>query len=220
MRRALRFGALVLIQAGVLLLADVGVTLAWQEPVSALLAAREQAQLEDELARRERQTAGEAARLPRAVPDGTRLRLLAAREAARVEHGEPLGRIELPTLGERHVIVEGTSTSNLRRGPAHYPDSSLPGQNGTFAVAGHRTTYGAPFSKLDKLDRGESIVAAMPYGRFTYEVEKTRILKPSDVWVTRRVRHERLVLTACHPLYSASERIVVFARLAKSEAVP
>ncbi len=92
MRRTLRFGARVLILTGVLLLADVGVTLAWQEPVSTLVAAREQARLEDELERRERQTAGEAARLPTAVPDGAGLRLLAAREAGRVDDGEPLGR--------------------------------------------------------------------------------------------------------------------------------
>lgn len=210
MRPLLRFAARVLILSGVLLVADAGVTLAWQEPVSALLTTREQARLDGELERRERQVA--------AAPGKTTLRTLAAREARRIGDGQPVGRIELPTVGERHVIVEGTSTANLRRGPAHYAGSSLPGQNGTFAVAGHRTTYGAPFRKLDKLDRGEKIVAAMPYGRFTYEVEKTRIVKPSDVWVTRRVGHERLVLTACHPLYSASERIVVFARLAKAEA--
>lgn len=210
MRPLLRFAAHVLILSGVLLLADAGVTFAWQEPVSALLTTREQARLEDELERRERQVA--------AAPGKATLRTLAAREARRIGKGQPVGRIELPTVGERHVIVEGTSTANLRRGPAHYAGSSLPGQNGTFAVAGHRTTYGAPFRKLDKLDRGEKIVVAMPYGRFTYEVEKTRIVKPSEVWVTRRVGHERLVLTACHPLYSASERIVVFARLAKAEA--
>lgn len=214
MRRSLRFAGLVLIQAGVLLLADVGVTLAWQEPVSALLASREQSELAAELEQRERDVAPEGA----ATPTKARLRVLAARERRQLEDGAAVGRIELPSVGERQVVVEGTSTGNLRRGPAHFSETSLPGQGGTFAVAGHRTTYGAPFRKLDKLDRGEEVVAAMPYGRFTYEVEKTRIVKPSDVWVTRKIGRERLVLTACHPLYSADERIVVFARLTKSEA--
>lgn len=217
MRRSLRFAGLVLVQAGTLLLADVAVTLAWQEPVSALLAGREQSQLAAELDRREREVARDGAAIPGDAPAKARLRALAAREQRRLEDGAAVGRIELPSVDERHVIVEGTSTANLRRGPAHYGDTTLPGQGGTFAVAGHRTTYGAPFRKLDKLDPGEQVVATMPYGRFTYEVEKTRIVDPSDVGVTRRVGHERLVLTACHPLYSAEERIVVFARLAKSE---
>ena len=56
----------------------------------------------------------------------------------------------------------------------------------------------------------------MPYGRFAYRVERTRIVAPTATWVTRRVAYDRLVLTACHPLYSAAERIVVFARLERS----
>ena len=80
------------------------------------------------------------------------------------------------------------------------------------AIAGHRTTYGAPFRHIDELERGDRIVMRMPYGRFTYRVERTRIVDPSEVGVVRDVGHEQLVLTACHPLYSAAQRIVVFAR--------
>ena len=86
------------------------------------------------------------------------------------------------------------------------------------AIAGHRTTYGAPFRKLDKLRAGDQIVVAMPYGRFTYRVQRTRIVAATAVWVTQRVSYDRLVLTACHPLYSAAQRIVVFARLVRSAA--
>jgi sortase A len=93
----------------------------------------------------------------------------------------------------------------------------MPGLRGTVGVAGHRTTYGAPFRHLDALDDGDHVVVEMPYGRFTYEVESQRIVKPSATWVVKRVGHDRLVLTACHPLYSAAERIVVFARLVRSE---
>ena len=81
------------------------------------------------------------------------------------------------------------------------------------AIAGHRTTYGAPFRNVDDLGRGDLIQVEMAKGRFTYAVEKTRLVDPSEVSVKRRVGYERLILTACHPLYSAAQRIVVFARL-------
>ena len=81
------------------------------------------------------------------------------------------------------------------------------------AIAGHRTTYGAPFRNVDKLDPGDRIELRMPYGRFTYRVERTKIVPPTELSVTDRVAHDRLVLSACHPLYSAAQRIIVFARL-------
>ena len=114
-------------------------------------------------------------------------------------------------------MVEGTDTASLRKGPGHYPDTPLPGERGTVAVAGHRTTYLAPFRTIDELQPGDEVIASMPYGRFVYEVERTRIVEPTDLWVKRRVRYNRLILTACHPLYSASQRIVVFARYARRE---
>jgi sortase A len=89
----------------------------------------------------------------------------------------------------------------------------VPGERGTVAIAAHRTTNGAPFRRLDDLGRGDRIELAMPNGDFTYRVERTRIVPPTALWVTNRVDHDRLVLTACHPLYSAAQRIVVFARL-------
>jgi sortase A len=81
------------------------------------------------------------------------------------------------------------------------------------AIAGHRTTYGAPFRDIDRLDRRDRIAVEMPYGRFTYEVERRRIVKPTAVGVVRGAGYDRLVLSACHPKYSAAKRIVVFARL-------
>jgi sortase A len=119
----------------------------------------------------------------------------------------------MPSIGVSSIVVAGTDTASLRRGPGHYPGTPLPGARGTVAIAGHRTTYGAPFRKLDQLDRGDAIEVRMPYGRFYYEVERRRIVAPTATWVTQRVGYDRLVLSACHPLYSAAERIVVFARL-------
>ena len=193
-RRTLRFIASVLTVSGTLLIADAATTLVWQEPVSWFLAAREQDQLEDAFARPPR-----------------RLFLKDPRR------GDAIGRIFLPTLDRDYYVIEGTRTSDLRRGPGHYPDTSLPGERGTVGIAGHRTTYGAPFRTIDKLRKGNAVVLEMPYGRYTYRVEKTRIVRPTEVSVKRPVRYDRLILSACHPLYSAARRIVVFARLVKSQ---
>jgi sortase A len=86
------------------------------------------------------------------------------------------------------------------------------------AIAGHRTTYLAPFRHVDQLKSGDRITLTMPYGRFTYEIQKTQIVLPTALWVTKSVGYDRLVLSACHPLYSASHRIIVFARLINTEA--
>ena len=209
----LRFVGAVLAMSGVLLLLDVGVTLLWQEPVSAFLAAREQNTLERELS-------AESQRFGRSVKvtsdEGPRARRTLARAArafaARLRTGDAFGRVAMPTLQQSFVVAEGTDTETLRTGPGHYAGTGLPGLRRTVALAGHRTTYLAPFAEIDDLERGDPIVLTMPYGRFTYRVESTRIVDPTAVWVTER-GHDRLVLTSCHPPFSAAQRIVVFARL-------
>jgi sortase A len=192
----LRFLGSVLMVSGVLLIADAGVTLAWQEPVSAFLAERQQNALEEKLYNPPPQVA-KRIREKRPLP------------------GDSIGEIILPSLGKHYFMVEGTDTDNLRKGPGHYPDTPLPGERGTVAVAGHRTTYGAPFREIDKLKHGNRIIMSMPYGRYVYRVEKTQIVDDSALWVTDPVGYDRLVLTACHPLYSAAQRVVAFARLTK-----
>jgi len=131
----------------------------------------------------------------------------------RLENGQAVGQLEAPSIGLKVIVVQGTDPDDLRKGPGHYPGTALPGEGSTVAVAGHRTTYGAPFRHVDSLEKGDRITMRMPYGRLTYRVERTRIVDPSAVGVVRDVGHEQLVLTACHPLYSAAQRIVVFARL-------
>jgi sortase A len=205
------FIASILVVTGVLLIADVVVTLLWQEPVSALIAHREQSRLSGQLKRLDRLSAVDARALTR-LRRG-RLAALARREQGRVSTGHALGRIRLPTLGRSYVLVQGTDSASLRKGPGHYPNTPLPGQPGTVAVAGHRTTYLAPFRTIDQLRPGDPVVLEMPYGRFTYRVENTRVVEPTALWVTRNVGYQRLLLSACQPLYSASHRIVVFARL-------
>ena len=127
-----------------------------------------------------------------------------------------MGKILIDRIGLASVVVEGTEAGDLRAGPGHYPGTPLPGQRGTVAIAGHRTTYGAPFRRINRVRPGDEVDVVMPYGRFTYRVERTRIVPPTAIWVTQRVSYDRLILSACHPLYSAAKRIVVFARLIRS----
>ena len=218
MRRALRALANVLIVAGVLLLADGVVTVLWKEPVSSLYARVQQDRLADRLAELERSGPPEDERrvLARLPDERRRLRFAARAARRRLEPGDPVGRLRAKAIGLDEIVVGGTGGAELRKGPGHYAETPLPGAGGAVAIAGHRTTYGAPFRHVDDLEPGARIELAMPYGRFTYRVERTRILAPTATWVIRRVAYDRLVLTACHPLYSAAERIVVFARLERS----
>jgi sortase A len=215
MRRALRAISTVLIVAGALMIADAGITLAWQEPVSALLARIEQNKLSGELKRiEERGPTRVQQRVLAALATQRRRIEFLAREARRTAHdGDPIGRIAIPAIGADFVVVQGTASASLRKGPGHYPATTFPGLPGTVAIAGHRTTYLAPFRHIDDLQRGDRIVLTMPYGRFTYRVQRGQVVDPDALWVTQDVGYQRLVLSACHPLYSAAQRIVVFARL-------
>jgi sortase A len=195
MRTVLRFLASVMMVSGVLLITDAVVTLLWEEPVSAVVAEREQAALEDALF----------------DPPERVLR----REPL---EGDAIARIEIPAIGVSEYVVEGTDTGDLRKGPGHYPDTPLPGDPGTSAIAGHRTTYGAPFRDIDDLKPGQVIRVDMPDGRFIYRVERVAIVDDQDLSVLEPAGYRRLMLSACHPLYSAAERVIVFARQVRREA--
>jgi sortase A len=219
LRAALRALSTVLIVSGTLLIADAAATVAWQEPLSALLGRINQDKAAGQLRRLER--AGPTPielRALQALPDQRRRIAFLARSLKRRAHvGEGVGRIELPRGAGSFVIVKGTSTSDLRKGPGLYPETPFPGAPGTVAIAGHRTTYLAPFRHVDRFERGDTITLKMPYAVLTYSVEGTRIVKPTDLGVLKRVGYDRLVLTACHPLYSAAKRIAVFARLERTQ---
>jgi sortase A len=204
-----------LISAGLVVLADVGVTLAWEEPVSSVYGAIQQRRAQGELDDLERSFLAE-----NPIPDAEgRNDVRAARKLADVFEdelvtGNGIGRIDIPAIGVDSVMVQGDDTATLQKGPGHYPDTALPGQGKTIGVAGHRTTYLAPFRHINEIEEGDEVVLEVPYGDFTYEVERTEVVEPTDVDIVEDVDHERLVLTACHPLYSASQRYAVFARLA------
>jgi sortase A len=215
---ALKALSTVLIVAGALLLIDAGITLLWQEPVSALYASLRQNALGDDLNRIETRRIArvEVQALRRLQTEKRRLTFLARAERGKANPGDPLGRIQIPKIGANFVIVQGTDASDLRDGPGHYVNTPLPGEPGTVAIAGHRTTFLAPFRDIDELKPTDPIHVQMPYADFTYSVQRTRIVDPSATWVMRKIGYDRLVLTACHPLYSAARRIVVTARLVKA----
>ncbi|MCU1483353.1 MAG: sortase family protein LPXTG-site transpeptidase [Actinomycetia bacterium] len=129
--------------------------------------------------------------------------------------GEAVAVIRIPTIGVDKAVVEGVGVPDLKKGPGHYPNSPLPGQPGNAAIAGHRTTYGAPFSRLDELGAGDEIRVTTRQGRFRFEVERTEVVKPSQTEVldppTDGKAH--LTLTTCNPRFSARQRLVVHAVL-------
>jgi sortase A len=135
-----------------------------------------------------------------------------------VDAGHALGRISIARIGLHAIFVEGTHASDLRKGPGHYEMTTLPGSGKTIAIAGHRTTFGAPFRHIDQLDRGDTITLTLPYGEYRYRVFAHAIVDKADWSIIRPRRNETLALSACHPLYSAAQRWVVFARLVARHA--
>ena len=132
--------------------------------------------------------------------------------------GDALARINIPRIGVDKIVVEGVQVDDLKRGPGHYPGSPLPGQAGNAAIAGHRTTYGAPFNRIDELQQGDEILITTVQGSFRYEVQRQLIVSPDQVEVLNDYGDNRLTLTACHPKYSARQRIVVVASLVEPAA--
>jgi sortase A len=123
--------------------------------------------------------------------------------------GDAVAKLEIPRMGVSEIVVSGVGVDDLKKGPGHYPETPLPGEPGNAAIAGHRTTYGAPFFDIDKLKPGDDIVATTYAGRFVYKVTGSQIVSPSDVSVLENTPDDRITLTSCDPKYSATNRIIV-----------
>ena len=145
---------------------------------------------------------------------------VAAPRTAAPPEGEPVGDIRIPRIGVNQVVVEGTNTPDLRKGPGHYIGTPLPGQNGNASIAGHRTTYGHPFYNLDGVKVGDPIVLTTLQGIFVYDATKSFVVSPSDTSVIRNAFANLLTLTTCNPRFSASTRLIVQAKLAHSQLFP
>ncbi|HUA71279.1 MAG TPA: class E sortase [Solirubrobacteraceae bacterium] len=215
LRRLVRDISSVLIISGVLLVLDAAVTLVWQEPVTAVIGKIEQSRIDKQyLSFNTAPLTPIQQHVLVHIPNlDQRIAYLARREQHQVGTGDAIGHISIPKIGASYTVVQGTDTASLEKGPGHYPDTALPGLGQTVAIAGHRTTYLAPFRHVDELKPGDKILLKMPYGLFTYTVQFHRIVLPTALWVTHNVGYERLVLSACNPLYSAAQRIIIFAKL-------
>lgn len=125
-----------------------------------------------------------------------------------------VGEISAPKIGLDKFVVEGVGVPDLKKGPGHYPGTPLPGTHGNSAIAGHRTTYGAPFNRLDELSKGDPVIVRTTKGTFRYEVSETKVVSPNEVSVLDNTPDDRLTLTTCNPKYSAAQRLIVVATLA------
>jgi sortase A len=230
MRRLTHILSIGLITAGIVLLLDVGITLAYQEPLSAIYSSIKQGEKAGQLKTLESDfltktdvkqiQKAEQTKDPKVRKKAVSVNVdkLAQRLVDESKPGDALGRIEAPGMdGLNLVFVQGTDASSLELGPGHYPETAMPGQGKTVAIAGHRTTYLAPFRHIDSMKPGDKITLKMPYGTFIYSVQKSEIVDPSDVGIIHDTGYERLVLSACHPLYSASQRYIIYARLVHTE---
>ncbi|MCK8115872.1 sortase [Anaerosoma tenue] len=136
-----------------------------------------------------------------------------------LDAGAVFGRIVIPAIGLDTLVVNGVSTADLRKGPGWIDWTDLPGPEGTCGISGHRTTYGAPFARVDELVQGDTIDLYSPYRRYRYSVTGTVIVRPDQIEVVAPTEHPSLTLTACHPPYSARYRIAVQAELVEVRRV-
>jgi sortase A len=143
-----------------------------------------------------------------------------ASETGDVVVGEGITRIVVPRLGLDAIVVElwGLDDSeNLKRGPGHIPSTAYPGQPGNVVISGHRTTYGAPFKHIEEIQPGDEIILITADNEYTYEAEEQRIVLPTDLTVLEQGEEAKVTLTACHPWYSAAQRIVIIGNLVSAE---
>jgi sortase A len=209
-----RLGTLLFV-LGVLAVAWAITVWQWQDPFTALYTKYQQHRLADQYDAAVRDY--DSARL-----DGASLaaaqRTIAA-EARRyrrnAKDGRAIGRIKIPRLGLNMIVVEGTDHDALTKGPGRDVRSYMPGENRLVYIAGHRTTYLAPFAHIERLRRGDRVTLQMPYATFQYRVTGHRIVAEDDLSVLRSPKHEQLELQACHPRFFASHRYIAYARLAK-----
>ena len=217
MRRWTRILGTVLLVLGVLTLVWAAVVWQWQDPFTALYTTWRQHQLTSQYEKRV--DAFRPAPIPRTSVAAERRSI--AREARRYRldstRGQAIGRIRVPRMGVNMILVNGTDHETLMKGPGRDLETFMPGENRLVYIAGHRTTYLAPFSHIDSLKPGDPITIEVPYGTFIYSVTHHRIVEATDLSVLRSPPHELLELQACHPRFFATHRYIAYARLIRVE---
>jgi len=202
----------LLIAAGVLTLAWVIVVWRWQDPFTAVYTHVQQTRLSHTYERRAATfrphlTRGNLASIERQVAAEARA------YRRRLHRGDPIGRLRIGRIGLKMIVVQGTDHDSLKKGPGHYLSSGLPGEGHLIYVAGHRTTYLAPFASIDSIRAGDYIRFELPYGTFVYRVIRHYVVADGQVSVLQDHGTELLRLQACHPRFFATHRYLVDARL-------
>lgn len=203
MRRTIGAAGRALVTIGILILLFV----VYQLWGTGIYEAREQSQLKDQFAQ---QLKAHNATSTTAPPGGT---TPTTAPAPPPPSGDAVAVIKIPKIGVYNAVVQGTGVPDLRRGPGHYPLTPLPGQLGNAAIAGHRTTYGAPFNRLDELSAGDPILVTTLTGTYRYLMTQQLVVSPHEVSVLDPTPTATLTLTTCNPKYSASQRLIVKAAL-------
>lgn len=208
-----RIGTLLLL-LGLGLLAWSATVYLWKDPFTTAYTAWEQRRLESAFEKKLDEWSVVARPPPStSEPRPPRDFRAAARAYRRTsEPGDAIARLRVPRLGLDAVVVNGTDSGDLRKGPGRHLETYMPGEGELVYVAGHRTTFGAPFSEIDRLRRGDRILVDMPYASFEYRVTGHRIVDQYELSVLRTGGREVLALQACHPRFFASERYIVYAR--------
>jgi sortase A len=211
MRRGARILGTLMVVGGVLTLLWVVVVWQWQDPFTALYTRWEQHRLASSYDER-------FTKFHPLQPAGDSLaaeRLTIAREAARYrrqsKRGEAIGRIKVPRLGLNMILVNGTDHDTLEKGPGRDLRTYMPGQGQLVYIAGHRTTYLAPFSHIDSLRPGDRVTLELPYATFVYRIARSRIVPSDDLAVLQSHGHEVVILQACHPRFFATHRYLAYA---------
>ncbi|HVM68662.1 MAG TPA: sortase [Gaiellaceae bacterium] len=186
----------------------------WQDPLTALTNRLEQRELaqafERQLGAADLGAVAVSAKSP--ALRAQELERAAAAWRKQLRRGDAVGRLRLPTLGVSEMIVNGTDDPSLKRGPGRYLGSAMPGEGELVYVAGHRTTYGAPFSRIDQLKAGDPVLVELPYATFEYRITGHRIVEATETSVLRSKGFEQLALQACHPRFFASHRWIAWAK--------
>ena len=211
MRAALRIFGTVLVVGGVATLLWVVVVWQWQDPFTALYTRWQQHRLASSYD--ERFTKFHPLRPPAntLAAEQRTIAIEAARYRRDSKRGEAIGRIKVPRLGLNMILVNGTDHDSLIKGPGRDLRTYMPGQGQLIYIAGHRTTYLAPFSHIDSLRRGDRVTLELPYATFVYRVVRHRIVPSNDLSVLESHGREVVILQACHPRFFATHRYLAYA---------
>jgi sortase A len=211
MRRGVRLLGTLMIVAGVLTLGWAVLVWQWQDPFTAAYTKWEQHRLASQLDREMTRFASHDD-----APSLAALRVEVAKDAATyrksLHRGDAIGRLTIGSLGLKIILVQGTDHESLKKGPGHYAGSALPGQGRLVYIAGHRTTYLAPFSHIDSMRVGDKVTLRMPYATVVYSVTGHVVVDAHDLAVLQTHNREVLALQACHPRFFATHRYIVWAK--------